>query len=148
MIVIVKYVEGFIFGAYTKVVWRSENSSKLMQNMGNEFLFSLKNPTDTDPIMFLVRKHSNPKCILFCSNYGPSFGSNKEGLCELHISDNPQKSNNSHVIGFPSMLDDKGYTNRVSNGTERFRAGNYSSLSFLKLQKKKVALFLCTSLFL
>lgn len=122
---LVKSELGYLFGGYTKIKWDSKTGNKLLEGSHKEFIFSLRNPSKTEPLIFPVRKHSNFKCLLHNIRYGPSLGSNSAGLCEIHIADKPDENTNSHTLGFPSMFDGKGYTNKIFTGTDRFKVSDY-----------------------
>lgn len=122
---LVKSELGYLLGGYTKVKWDSKTDNRLLEGSHKEFIFSLRNPSKTEPLIFPVRKHSNFKCLLHNIRYGPSLGSNSAGLCEIHIADKPDENTNSHTLGFPSMFDGKGYTNKIFTGTDRFKVSDY-----------------------
>ena len=122
---ITKTVTGYIFGGYTEVGWNSDELPTIRRGSGYEFLFSLRNPQNTDPIKFPVRYFNKYKSVLHCKKYGPSFGANSKGHCEIHVAESPNTTINSHVLGFPAMYDGKGYDNKIFCGSERFQVEDY-----------------------
>ena len=122
---IVKTVTGYIFGGYTEVGWKSKNKPALKKGSGYEFLYSLRNPQSTGPIQFPVRYFNKYNSVLHCNRYGPSFGADSKGHCEIHIAENPNTTINSHVLGFPAMYDGKGYDNKIFCGSDRFQVEDY-----------------------
>ena len=107
------------------VKWSSKENPVLALGTGHEFLYTLRNPQNTGPIQFPVCYDTKYRSILNCKKYGPSFGANSSGLCEIHIANKPNKNMNSHVLGFPAMFDGKGYTNKVFCGSDRFQVEDY-----------------------
>ena len=122
---IIKTVTGCIFGGYTEVGWSPKEKPTIEKGSGHEFLFTLRNPQSTGPIQFPVRFFNKYKSVLHCKRYGPSFGANAKGHCEIHIAEKPNENINSHVLGFPAMYDGKGYDNKIFCGSERFQVEDY-----------------------
>ena len=118
---IIKTVGGCIFGGYSGARWVSEEDPTLAPGTGHEFLFTLRNPQNTGPIQFPVRYDTKYCSILNCKKYGPSFGANARGHCEIHVAEKPNDNINSHVLGFPAMYDGKGHTNKIFCGSDRFQ---------------------------
>lgn len=77
-LVIIKSSYGWIFGGYTPLTW---DPSVIYQNDSESFIFSLKNPHETEPMRFMKRTEgkisieSNPMA-------GPIFG-----VDDIHISE-------------------------------------------------------------
>jgi hypothetical protein len=63
---------GYIFGGFTPIAWDS-NSGDKADNTGKSFVFSLKNPRNTEPKIFPLSNAS--KAIHCSSSCGPIFGS-------------------------------------------------------------------------
>ena len=114
-----------IFGGYTEVPWKTTQDPELAEGSGAEFLFSLVNKSGSDPIKFPLKNKSQKKCILQCGRYGPSFGADVKGMCELHIANNANINSHSHTMGFPSMFSGRDCDKTIFAGSERFQVMEY-----------------------
>jgi hypothetical protein len=70
-VTIILTTTGYIFGGFTPLAWDSSTGYKA-DNTGKSFLFSLKNPRNTEPKIFPL---SNPSQAIYChASYGQTFG--------------------------------------------------------------------------
>jgi hypothetical protein len=81
---------GYIFGGFTPIAWDSSSGWKA-DNTGKSFVFSLKNPRNTEPKIFPFSNASN---VTYCgSSYGPRFGGNRD----IYVENNCDQNTGSHT---------------------------------------------------
>jgi hypothetical protein len=93
ILTIVMDMNGYIFGGFTPIALDSSNATK-QDSSNRSFLFTLKNPTGTNPMKFPMIPS---KIAITCyANYGPYFGNSND----LYIADNcNQNLNNASNLG-------------------------------------------------
>jgi hypothetical protein len=69
---LIEMMKGFIFGGFTLIAWESASSSiGKPDSSGKSFLFSLKNPRNSEPRKFMLKSGNN---AIYCySSCGPCF---------------------------------------------------------------------------
>jgi hypothetical protein len=77
-ITVVKSRDGYIFGGYTDVAWRTDNDYK---SSSVSFLYSLKNHAGIGPVKMPIKSNKTVHAVHFNQSYGPVFGSGHD----LHI---------------------------------------------------------------
>jgi hypothetical protein len=88
-IIIIKSINGNIFGGYTPLPWNNGGVNRSIVDPTNQtFIFSLKNSLNL-PIKFPLI--DGKKAIFFPRNDGPTFGDD-----DLFISNNSHENNNSY----------------------------------------------------
>jgi len=79
---LVKCTDGYVFGGYASVSWKSGSGSS--QSAPGSFLFSLHGPSREGPVK-LHLKDPNDGCAMRChSSFGPTFGE----ASDFHLSSN------------------------------------------------------------
>jgi hypothetical protein len=112
---IILTTEGYIFGGFSPAVWDSTGTNKA-DNTGKSFLFSLKNPRNSEPKIFPISNQSYSICCH--SSYGPSFGSN----CDIYVADNCNQNASSHtLLGGSYRNDTEIANNQVFTGQTNFQ---------------------------
>jgi hypothetical protein len=103
---------GYIFGGFTPLAWDSGGAYKA-DNTGKSFLFSLKNPRNTELKIFPL---SNPSIAILCNSaYGPIFGGH-----DIQVANNCDQNTNSHTsLG-------NGYTNDTGISGQQVFTGQYN----------------------
>jgi hypothetical protein len=99
-VTIILTTDGYIFGGFTPIAWDGPPSGSLRADSTRKsFVFSLKNPRNSDPKIFPL---SNASQAIYCyASYGPTFGSGYD----IHVGDNcDQNTSNWTNLG-------NGYTN-------------------------------------
>jgi hypothetical protein len=106
---------GYIFGGFTPIAWDS-NSGDKADNTGKSFLFSLKNPRNTEPKIFPL---SNPsQAIAGSASYGPIFGSNND----IHVENNCNQNTESYTCLGGAYTNDTGIdSEQVFTGQQDFQ---------------------------
>jgi hypothetical protein len=117
---------GYIFGGFTPLAWDSSGGDKA-DNTGKSFLFSLKNPPNTDPKIFPLSIASQ---AIYCNaSYGPTFGNG----FDIHVGDNcDQNTSNWTNLG-------NGYTNDTGLDDQQVFTGEY------KFQVQEIEVFTISS---
>jgi hypothetical protein len=77
---LIETTKDFIFGGFTPIAWSSSGGGK-PDNSGKSFLFSLKNPRNSEPRKFMLMSGRN---AIYCdSSYGPVFYGNSDmAVCD------------------------------------------------------------------
>jgi hypothetical protein len=84
---------GYIFGGFTPIAWDSSSGYKA-DNTGQSFVFSLKNPRNTEPKIFAL---SNASQAIYCgSSLGPAYG-NRDIEVADHCDQNAKSCTNIGV---------------------------------------------------
>ncbi len=98
-VTVVKDSNGYLFGGYTPLVWKSTGGYKRDDSMSS-FLFTLTNPHAIPPTKYRHMKH--PEKAIYCDpSFGPFFGSSND-FCIV----NNANANNSSKTNFPSSYED------------------------------------------
>jgi hypothetical protein len=108
---------GYIFGGLTPIAWDTPPSgSYRADNTGKSFLFSLKNPRNTEPKIFPLSK---PDAAIYCgSSYGPIFGNG----WDIYVGNNCDQGANSGTALGRSYTNDTGIVgNEVLAGQSTFQ---------------------------
>jgi hypothetical protein len=115
-LVIILTTQGYIFGGFSPVVWESSTGIHKADTSGKSFLFSLKNPRNSEPKIFPI---SNQTCSIYCnSSYGPCFGYAND-IC---IADNcNQNTSSSTSVGVNYKNDTGIANNQVFAGQANFQ---------------------------
>jgi hypothetical protein len=113
-VTIILTTAGYIFGGFAPVAWESSGGHKA-DNTGKSFLFSLKNPRNTEPKIFPL---SNPSLAIYChSGYGPTFGN-----YALRVADSCDQNTRSHTYLEYGYRNDTGIaSNQVFTGEQYFQ---------------------------
>jgi hypothetical protein len=89
-VAIILTTNGSIFGGFTPIAWDSSSGDK-PDNTGKSFLFSLKNPRDSEPKIFPPLTDSTS---IYCgSAFGPVFGAANE----IQVGNNCDQNKNSYT---------------------------------------------------
>jgi hypothetical protein len=104
----------FIFGGFTPIAWDCSNTSKV-DNSGKSFVFSLKNPRNSEPRKFMLMSGKN---TIYCSSsYGPIFSGNHD----IRIDNNCNTTNGNYTNLGGSYVNDTGIDgNLVFTGEHNF----------------------------
>jgi hypothetical protein len=115
---LIETTKDFIFGGFTPIAWDSSGRYK-PDNSGLSFLFSLKNPRNSEPRKF---KHINGENAIHCvSSYGPVFAGNRD----MGVGDNCNSSDVSWTNLGGSYVNDTGLAATVVfTGKHDFRVKN------------------------
>jgi hypothetical protein len=115
-LVIILSTEGYIFGGFSPSAWDSSGSHKA-DNTGKSFLFSLKNPRNSEPKIFPI---SDQRYSIYChSSYGPCFGCTSD----IYVADNCNQNTSSWTCVGTYYKNDTGITNdQVFTGQQHFQA--------------------------
>jgi hypothetical protein len=73
-ITIIETTKGYIFGGYTPIPWESSSGTYKTDDSLSSFIFTLKNPQNTNPRLFQLKPANKVHAIRCQSNYGPIFG--------------------------------------------------------------------------
>jgi hypothetical protein len=113
-VTIILTTAGYIFGGFTPIAWDSSSGYK-EDNTGKSFLFSLKNPRNTEPKIFPL---SNPSRAIDCySSYGPIFGNGND----IQVANNCDQSRNWTNVGV-TYINDTGIDGKqVFTGQQNFQ---------------------------
>jgi hypothetical protein len=106
---------GYVFGGFTPIAWDSSSSYKI-DNTGKSFLFSLKNPRNSEPKIFPL---SNPSNSIYCHpSWGPTFGGNHD----IYVAPNCDQNTSSYTnLGY-SYKNDTGIAGgKVFTGEQYFQ---------------------------
>jgi hypothetical protein len=84
-------VGGNIFGGFTPIAWERGGSSGYYKPdpSGRSFLFTLKNPADTDPMVFSLKVPS--QAIYIYPSHGPHFGND-----DIYVANNSNGNTNGY----------------------------------------------------
>jgi hypothetical protein len=115
-LVIILSTEGYIFGGFSPAAWDSSNGTHKSDNTGKSFLFSLKNPRNSEPKIFPI---SDRRYSIYChSSLGPSFGASND----IYIADNCNQNTSSYTGVGTRYKNDTGITNnQVFTGQQHFQ---------------------------
>jgi hypothetical protein len=117
---------GYIFGGFTPIAWDSSTAFKA-DTTGKSFVFSLKNPRNTEPKIFPLANAS--RAIFGCPSYGPTFGNG----CEIYIANNcDQNTTSSTKLGVD-------YRNDTGIAGDQVLTGEYN------FQVKEIEVFTVSS---
>jgi hypothetical protein len=113
-ITLILTTKGFIFGGFTPVAWDS-NSGYKTDNSQKSFLFTIKNPRNSEPRKFAF---SIPSNAIYCrSDYGPTFGGNHD----IHVANDSNSNNSSYTRLGHSYVNDTGIDrDQVFTGEHNF----------------------------
>jgi hypothetical protein len=100
---LIETTKDFIFGGFTPIAWESSTSGiSKPDSSGKSFLFSLKNPRNSEPRKFNLMSGKN---AIYCSSSrGPAFAGN----CDLGVTDNCNTSTNNWTSLGGSYVNDTG----------------------------------------
>jgi hypothetical protein len=71
---LIETTKGFIFGGFTPIAWESANGICKPDSSGKSFLFSLKNPQNSEPRKFMLMSETN---AIYCHSLdGTMFAGN------------------------------------------------------------------------
>ena len=108
-------INGYIFGGYTSVGWKSLEG---WINDQNAFLFTLKNPHNIPPTKYSFKSNYGSYSVYDSSSYLPTFG----GGHDMHTSDNCNE-NTANYFSFPnSYSDTTGFEQSTFTGNYNWRA--------------------------
>jgi hypothetical protein len=112
---LIETTKGFIFGGFTPIAWESGNGIYKPDSSGRSFLFSLKNPRNSEPRKFMLMSGRN---AIYChSSYGPFFPGNED----MGVYDNCNTSTNNFTSLGGSYVNDTGIDgNLVFTGEQSF----------------------------
>jgi hypothetical protein len=121
---LIETTKGFIFGGFTPVSWNSLSGSKA-DNTKKSFLFTLKNPRNSEGRKFLI---SNTSCAIYCSSsYGPTFG----GGSEIYVCDSCNTDTSSYTNFGSYYVNDTGIDGRqVFTGEYNFTVKDIEVFQF------------------
>jgi hypothetical protein len=107
--------QGYIFGGFSPIAWDSSSGYR-PDKTRKSFLFSLKNPRNSEPKIFPI---SNSQSSICCSSsYGPIFG----GGNDIYIGDNCDQGAHSGTRFGHSYTNDTGIAgNQVFAGQSNFQ---------------------------
>jgi hypothetical protein len=104
---LIETTKGFIFGDFTPIAWESVTDIQKPDSSGKSFLFSLKNPRNSEPRKFMLMSGQN---AIWCnSSYGPYFSGNSD----IGVSDNCNTTTNSYKNLGGSYVNDTGIDGRL-----------------------------------
>jgi hypothetical protein len=103
---LIETTKGFIFGGFTPIAWDSSGNEK-PDNSGKSFLFSLKNPRNSEPRKFMLMNGKNAICCH--SSFGPWFAGNSD----MVVYDNCNTANNNYTNLGGSYVNDTGIDGRL-----------------------------------
>jgi hypothetical protein len=114
-LVVILTTQGYIFGGFTPIAWNS-STGYTADTTGKSFLFSLKNPRNSEPKIFPI---SNQTYAIYChSSYGPNFG----GTADIYVADNcNQNTTSSTNVGTYYRNDTRIPNNQVFAGQANFQ---------------------------
>jgi hypothetical protein len=103
---LIETTKDFIFGGFTPTAWDSSSGHKL-DNSGLSFLFSLKNPRNSEPRQF---KHMSGRNAIYCySSNGPCFSNN----CDMAVQDRCNTTTNHFTNLGGSYVNDTGIDGKL-----------------------------------
>jgi hypothetical protein len=113
---LIETTKGFIFGGFTPIAWESSSSGvNKLDSSGKSFLFSLKNPLNSEPRKFMLMNGKN--AIRCRSKYSLLFA----GPCDMCVYDNCNTSTNNFTYHGGSYVNDTGIDGQlVFNGERNF----------------------------
>jgi hypothetical protein len=89
ILILIETTKGFIFGGFTPIAWESANGIYKPDSSEKSFLFSLKNPRNSERRTFMLMSGKN---AIHChSSYGPCFAGNRH----VGVRDNCNTSTNN-----------------------------------------------------
>jgi hypothetical protein len=105
---LIETTKGFIFGGFTPIDWESSaNGIRKPDSSGKSFLFSLKNPRNSEPRKFML---INGKNAIYCSSSsGPCFAGN----CDMFVQDNCNTATNNWADLGGSYVNDTGIDGKL-----------------------------------
>jgi hypothetical protein len=115
---LVEDTRGFIFGGFTPAKWESGPYHSRGDESLKSFLFTVKNPMNTQPMRFPLRPDRKDSAIWCYGIRGPGFGGSTATKCDLQIRDNSNANDESAAIGFGSV-----YTNSTGLDGPTFLTG-------------------------
>jgi hypothetical protein len=104
---LIETTKGFIFGGFTPIAWESASGIFKLDSSGKSFLFSLKNPRNSEPRKFMLMSGKNAICCN--SSYGPWFPSNND----MVVYDNCDNTTNNFTNLGGSYMNDTGIDGRL-----------------------------------
>jgi hypothetical protein len=112
-VTIILTTAGYIFGGFTPIAWDSSNTYKA-DNTAKSFVFSLKNPRNTEPKIFPL---SNASSAIYCHpSDGPRFGN------DIDVADSCNENTYSSTNLGCSYTNDTGIDgNQVFTGERNFQ---------------------------
>jgi hypothetical protein len=127
-VTIILTTAGYIFGGFTPIAWEGPSSwTYKADNTGKSFLFSLKNPRNTEPKIFPLSDAS--KAIYCWPSCGPTFGNG----CDIAVSNNCDQNTSSYTsLG-------RSYTNDTGIDGKQVFTGEYN------FQVKEIEIFTVSS---
>ena len=90
---IIQSNDNYIFGGYTEINWESAENNLRKKGIGNEFIFTLKNPHSIKPSKYNIKKKYLNSSIICDSNLGPIFSGN-----DIRIEDNCNLNENKFTF--------------------------------------------------
>jgi hypothetical protein len=114
-ITLILTTKGFIFGGFTPAEWDSTNGSWKADNSRNSFLFTVKNPRNSDGQKFAV---SNPSHAIYCNSAcGPRFGHG----CDMCVANECNANTSSYTNLGSGYVNNTGIAgNQVFTGEQSF----------------------------
>jgi hypothetical protein len=103
---LIETTKNFIFGGFTPIEWDSSSGYK-PDNSGLSFLFSLKNPRNSEPRKFILKSGRNAICC--DSSYGPIFA----GYSDIGVLNNCNTSNSNWTNLGGSYVNDTGIDGKL-----------------------------------
>jgi hypothetical protein len=92
-ITIIETPKGYVFGGYTPIPWDTSSTHKTDDSLSS-FIFTLKNPQNTNPRLFQL-KPANKQSAIFCrSDLGPTFGGGHDFV--VYLTGSPSRTNFGH----------------------------------------------------
>jgi hypothetical protein len=114
-VTIILTTAGYIFGGFTPIAWEF-NSGYTADNTGKSFVFSLKNPRNTEPKIFPLSNASQAICCNY--SYGPIFGS----VGDIRVTNNCDQNTSSYTNLGGSYTNDTGIDSKqVFTGEQYFQ---------------------------
>lgn len=121
-VVIVKSIEGWIFGGYANTSWRSSGE---YYGSGNCFLFTLTNPHNIPPTKYLYNNNGN--CLYGSAYHGPVFGGGHDmRICTQSNSNNGSYTCFPHSYNGPNTRGENTFT-----GAKNFRTAEIEVFEML-----------------
>jgi hypothetical protein len=107
---IIKSTEGFLFGGFTPLSWKSSEDEIVEDKTMQTFVFTLTNPHGIPPTKYSL---TNQNVTIRCDSFsGPIFGN-----CDIVVSNNG-KQNEDSLILFP-----RSFSDRTRKGIQIFTSG-------------------------
>jgi uncharacterized coiled-coil protein SlyX len=111
---VIKETRGFVFGGYTPVRWESGNYHAKGDETGKSFLFTIRNPHNTEPMRFSLKEGKKGNAIWCYNIRGPGFGGTKFTDCDLQVRENCTTNQESKTSEFGSIYNnDSGFPGDV-----------------------------------